>query len=86
MKCRSGLSDDRPESRRFKEDDGWINIHNMDNVRERAERFTASENFKHIAAGLRRDRQEWKIHGNRDQYPDRPRDGHDRKNKNIGPA
>ncbi|CAO2817469.1 unnamed protein product [Amaranthus hypochondriacus] len=78
---RSGLNDDRSESRRFKEDDEWINIHNMDNVRERAERFTASENFKHIAAGLRGDRHDKKNNGNRDQHPDRPHNGQDRKNQ-----
>ena len=29
-----GLNDDRSDSRSFKEDDGWINIHSMDDVRE----------------------------------------------------
>ncbi|CAO2820969.1 unnamed protein product [Amaranthus hypochondriacus] len=82
---RSRLNHDRSESRRFKEDEGWINIYNMDVVRERAERFTASENFKHIAAGLRGDRQEKKNHGNKDRYPDRLHDNQDRKNKNKGP-
>ncbi|CAO2830783.1 unnamed protein product [Amaranthus hypochondriacus] len=82
---RSGLNDDRLESLRFKEDEGWINIHDMDDVRERAERFTASEIFKHIAAGLRGERQEKKNHSNRDRYPDRPHDGQDRR-KNKSPA
>ena len=50
---RSGLNDDRSYSRRFKEDDGWINNYSMDDVRERAERFTASENFRYIVASLR---------------------------------
>ncbi|CAO2841158.1 unnamed protein product [Amaranthus hypochondriacus] len=60
---RSALNDDKLENRRFKEDDGWINIHHMDDVRQRAERFTASENFKHVAVGLRGDRQEKKNSG-----------------------
>ena len=57
---RSGLNDDRSDDKRFKEDDGWINIHNMDDIRERAERFTASENFRYIAASLRGERHEKK--------------------------
>ncbi|XP_057543408.1 uncharacterized protein LOC130821637 [Amaranthus tricolor] len=61
---RSGLNDERFDGRRFKKDDGWINIHNMDNVRERTERFTASENFRHIATGLRRERHEKRNHNN----------------------
>ncbi|XP_057545969.1 uncharacterized protein LOC130824963 [Amaranthus tricolor] len=55
---RSRLNDERSDSRRFKEDDGWINIHNMDDIRERAERFIASENFRHIATRLRGEKHE----------------------------
>ncbi|XP_057520720.1 uncharacterized protein LOC130800992 [Amaranthus tricolor] len=78
---RSRLNDERSNSRRFKEDDGWINIHNMDDVRERAERFTASENFRHIATGLRGERHEKRNHSNhnnnnhsnnRESHPGRP--------------
>lgn len=87
---RSGLNDDRLESRRFKEDDGWINIHDMDDVRRRDERFTTSESFKHIAAGLRGDRLEKKNNNNknnnRESFPDRSHHGHDRRNKGKGPT
>ena len=55
---RSGLNDDRSNGRRFKEEDGWINIHNMDDIGERAERFIASENFRYITASLRGERHE----------------------------
>lgn len=62
MAFRSGLNDERYDGRRFKEDDGWINIHNMDNARESVERFTASENIRHIATGLRGDKHEKRSH------------------------
>ena len=32
---RSGLNDESSHGRRFKEDDGWINIHNIDDVTSR---------------------------------------------------
>ncbi|CAO2840707.1 unnamed protein product [Amaranthus hypochondriacus] len=57
----------------------------MDDVRARAERFTASENFKHTAAGLGGERQEKRNHGHREQYPDRPCKGQDRR-KSKGPT
>ncbi|CAO2814036.1 unnamed protein product [Amaranthus hypochondriacus] len=85
---KSGLNDDRSKSKMFKEDDGWINIHYMDDVREGAKRFTASANFKHIASSLRGDKQEKKNNNNnnkRDLYPDHSHNGQDRRNKGKGP-
>ena len=91
---RSGLNDERYDGRRFKEDDGWINIHNIDDVRERVERFTASENFRHINAGLRGERHEKRNHSNhnnnnysnnRDSHPGRFQNDKDRRNRAKGP-
>ena len=89
---KSVLNDERSDSKRFKGDDGWINIHNIDDVRERAERFTASENFQHIAAGLRGERHEKRNHSNNnnnhnniESHPGRPQNDQDRRNRAKGP-
>ena len=62
----------------------------MDDVRERAERFTALENFRHIVAGLRGDKHEKRDHNsnynnNRELHPGRSLNDQDRKNRAMGP-
>ena len=40
---RSGLNNERSDGRRFKEDYNWINIHNVDDVREGREVHSLGE-------------------------------------------
>ena len=55
---------------------------------ERAERFTALENFRHIAAGLKGERHEKRNHSshnnNRESHLGRPQNVQDRRNKTKG--